>query len=107
MLGLLLNAVILIVLIKTVSNRDVDMLTAGIMAVVVSIVGGALAFGLVLALGIAGLFLAGIITAAALGFAISAFLGIDMQRSMIIGVVFMIVNIGVSIFFHVAMRPTP
>lgn len=107
MCGILINGLILIALIKVLGNREVDMLTACVLAFFASIGGYALFYGLAIGmgLGLIGLILAAALTAGGVGLAVSSLFGVEMNRSLLIGGIFMAVNIGVSIMLQVMMRP--
>jgi hypothetical protein len=103
MLGLLviaLDALVLMVLLKAVSDEEVDFRTAAIIAVVAAIGTFALAFGLGILMGIAGVILAAIIAACALGVAVSAMFGTEIKRSFVIGILFMVCHVGIVLGFQ-------
>ncbi len=103
MLGILIDAAVLMVLLKTVSDQDVDFVTAVIVAIVAAIGTTALAFGLVSMMGIAGIIVAAIAAAAGLGIAVSALFGVEIKRSFLIGAIFMVVHIGVGVGFQLML----
>ncbi|PHS18447.1 MAG: hypothetical protein COA78_02150 [Blastopirellula sp.] len=98
MLGILLNAVVLIVLVKVINeDDDLGLGTAAGLAIGTSIVSFVAmlpfaAFGLIPAI-IAGAFIGSLL----LGIAISAFLGIEIKRSFIIAGLYMVISTGIGI----------
>ena len=103
MLMILIDAVTLIVLLQVVQEESVSFLTAAIIGFVASIVTFILVLALAAALGIIGLFLGALISAAGIGVVVSAMFGVEIKRAMIIGVVFMIVHIGASLMLNAMM----
>jgi hypothetical protein len=97
MITIAIDAIVLMVLLKALNEDDAGFGRALLVALVAAIGTKALAVGLGLALGIAGIILAAIIAAAGLGIAVSALFGADIKRSCLIGAVFMIVHMGVSL----------
>ena len=104
MLGIAIDALVLIVLLKTMSDEDLDFATAFFIALVAAIGTSALAFGIGTAMGIAGIIVAAIVAAVLLGVAVSALYGVEIKRSFLIGVIFMIVHIGVGVGFQLMLR---
>lgn len=107
MCGILINAVILIALIKVVGNRETDFLTAGILAFVASVAGFGLAIGLGMVLGIVGIVLAAVLVAGGVGLAVSSLFGIELNRALAIGGLFLVANIGISIALQTMMQTAP
>jgi hypothetical protein len=100
MLGILIDAVVLIVLLKTIVDEDVGLLKACLISVVASIVTSVLASVLFAAIGIAGVALGALIGAALLGVAVSAMVGAEIKRAMAIGGIFTLVHIFVAAGFY-------
>jgi hypothetical protein len=96
-LQIAIDALVLMVLLKAISDEDLDFRAAALIAVVAAIGTTALAFGLSLALGMVGVILAAMIAAAALGVAVSALFGAEIKRSFLIGALFVIIHIGVNL----------
>ena len=103
MLGLILvllkisiDALVLIFLLKTISDEDIDFRTAFILALAAAIGTAVLAFGLANVMGFAGIIVAVVVAAALLGAAVSTFFGVEIKRSFLIAVIFMVVHIGVG-----------
>lgn len=96
MLGILIDAAVLVALIKAVNAQDVDFLTAIIIAVVASVGTGLVAVGLGALMGVAGLVLAAIVGAVVVGFAVSVFVGMEFKRACLVGAIFVAVHLGVS-----------
>ncbi|MEM7455591.1 MAG: hypothetical protein AAF456_14655 [Planctomycetota bacterium] len=103
MLMILIDAVVLMVLLKMVSDDDIEFVTALVIGFVTAIATTALAMALGSFLGIAGLILAGVIAAVGLGIAVSSFFGVEIKRAMLIGLIFMIVHIGISLGINLAL----
>jgi hypothetical protein len=105
MLGILIDAAVMMVLLKTISGEDVGFGTAILLGLGTSIVTFLLALGLGLVLGIvAGIVVAGVIGAAGLGVVVSALFGVEIKRSFLIGALFMVVHIGVGVAFELMFR---
>ncbi len=104
MLMIALDAVVLMVLLKTVQDEDVNFGTAIIVALVTAIGTSLLAMGLVLALGLAGILLAALIGGALLGVAVSALFGVEIKRAFLISGLFMVVHIVASIGLQLMFR---
>ena len=103
MLGIVIDAGVLIVLLQVGSGQDIDFPTAFFVAIGAAIGTMVLAMGLVSAMGIAGVFVAAIVAAAGLGVAVSALFGVEIKRSFLIGAIFMVVHIGVGVMFQAAL----
>lgn len=102
MLMIFLDALVLMALIKGINDDEVNLVTAMIIGVVAAVGTSVLAFALVSAMGLTGIFLAGIIAAGALGIAVSAMYGVEIKRSMMIGLIFMVFHIGSRLGLHFA-----
>ena len=105
MLGIAIDALVLMALLKAVNDEDIGFGISIVVALVASIGTKILAVGLVSVMGIAGIAVAGVIAAVLLGVAVSALFGVEIMRSFLIGFVFMVVHIGVGIGFQIMMRP--
>lgn len=101
MLGIAIDALVLIVLLQTINDEEIGFGTAVVVALIASIGTTVLAIGLAVLMGVAGIAVAAIIAAALLGVAVSALFGVEIKRSFLIGAIFMAVHIGVGIGFHV------
>jgi hypothetical protein len=99
-LQIAIDALVLMVPLKAISDEDVDFRTAALIAVVAAIGTMALAFGLSLALGMLGVILAAIVAAVGLGVAVSAMFGAEIKRSFLIAVLFVVIHVGVSLGFQ-------
>lgn len=100
LLNIVINAVILMVAIKAFTDEDVGFGSSAILGIGASIIAVLLLFGLANVIGgIPALIVASIITAALIGVAVSAMYGIEIKRSMLVGVIFMVANIAVGFFF--------
>jgi hypothetical protein len=104
MLMIALDAVVLMVLLKTVQDEDLNFGTAIIVALVTAIGTSLLAMGLAVALGLFGILLAAMIGGAVLGVAVSALFGVEIKRAFLISGLFMAIHIGASIGLHLMLR---
>jgi hypothetical protein len=104
MIGIAIDALVLMVLLKTINDDEVGFGTSIAVALVASIGTALLAFGLVMAMGIAGIAVAAILAAAIVGVAISSLFGVEIKRSFLIGAIFMVVHFGVAIGFQLMLR---
>lgn len=104
MIGIAIDALVLMVLLKTMNDDDVGFGTSILVSIVASIGTGLLAFGLGSVMGIAGVLLAAIIAAALLGVAVSALFGVEIKRSFLIGAIFMVVHIVIGVGFQLMFR---
>lgn len=102
MLMILIDAFILIALLKVINDDEIELLTAGIVALVTSIGTSALAYALASAMGVWGIVVAGVVAAAGLGIAVSSLFGVEIKRSMLIGFIFMILHIGIGVSISLA-----
>ena len=96
MLGILIDAAVLMVLIKAVNEQEVDFVTSIIIALVASIGTGLIAVGLGTLMGTVGLLLAAVVGAVVVGFAVSVFVGMEFKRACLVGAIFVAVHLGVS-----------
>ena len=94
MLQILVDAAVLIVLLKSLSGVEVDLGIAAIIALAASFGATFVAIGLMLVIGVVGIVLAAILMAVAVGIALSLFFGADLKRACLIGVIFTVVHIG-------------
>jgi len=104
MLGIIIDAAILMLLLYTINDQDIGFGISIVVALIASIGTAVLAVGLVGLMGVAGIAVAGVIAAVLLGVAVSAIFGVEIKRSFLIGVIFIVVHIGVGIGFHVMLR---
>jgi len=104
MLGIAIDALVLMVLLKTISDEDIGFGTSILVALVASIGTTVLAIGLAAMMGIAGIAVAALIAAALLGVAVSLLFGVEIKRAFLIGAIFMVVHIGVGIGFQMMFR---
>ena len=98
MLGILLNTLILMGLLKAVNDEEVEFVTALIIAVVASI-GTAVLVAAFSFMGIWGILPACALTSLGMAIAISAFFGTAMKQAMIIGFLYLVATVLVSIGF--------
>jgi len=97
MIGLLIDAVVLVFLLQIMNQEDIGFGTAVIVALVTSIGSSLLALGLILVMGTAGIFVAAAIAAVLVGLALAALFGMEVKRAMSIGALFMVAHIGVAL----------
>lgn len=83
-----LDAGLLVFLLKTLNNEDVEMSTAFMIALGTAVITGLLAFGLASVLGILGLILGDLLGAVGLAAALSALFGIEIKRACLISSLF-------------------
>jgi hypothetical protein len=105
MLMLLIDAGVLMVLLKTINDDDVGFGSALLLALVTSVGTLLLALGLVEVMGTAGVFVAAILAAVLLGIAVSALFGVEIKRSMLIGVIFIVVHVAASFGITAMFQP--
>lgn len=103
MIGVAIDAVILIVLMKTLSDAEVGIGGMILTAILTSIGTLALALALASVMGVAGVFVAALLAAVGLGLALSRFYGIDVRRAFLIGGTFMVAHIAVGIAFQMLL----
>lgn len=100
MIGIAIDAVVLIALLKIIVDEEVGFLMACVISLVAAIGTSVLAAVLASAIGIAGIVVAALIAAALLGVAVSAMFGAEIKRALAIGGIFTLVHIGVGIGFY-------
>jgi hypothetical protein len=103
MLVIAIDAVVLMVLLKTINDEDIGFGISILVALVASIGTTVLAIGLASVMGLAGIAVAALIAAALLGVAVSALFGVELKRSFLIGVIFMVVHVCVGIGLQLMM----
>lgn len=96
-LRVLIDAAVLIVLRKALSDEELEWITAAVIAFVAAVATGLLAFGLGSLLGLIGLVAAVVIVAVGLGAAVSLLFGVEIKRSLLIGAVFVVVDLVVTV----------
>lgn len=97
MLGIAIDALVLMALLKTVGDDDVGFGTSILVAIVASIGTTLLALGLVSAIGSAGLAVAAVVAAGLFGVSVWGLFGVEIKRAFVIGGIFMVVHIGVGL----------
>lgn len=105
MLLIAIDAVVLIGLLKSISDEDLPFSTAFIIALIASIGTSILAFMFVSAMGLAGVFVAVGIAAALLGLTVSAICGVEIKRSFLIGAIFVVVHVVTAVGMQMMLRP--
>jgi len=83
MIGIAIDALVLMVLLKTINDEDIGFGMSIVVAIVASIGTTILAIGLAAVMGIAGIAVAAIIAAALPGIAVSALFGVEIKRSLL------------------------
>ena len=101
MCGIILDTLILVAVLSAVEGEEVNFMSAFVIALVTSIVTGLIAFGLTLAIGIAGVFVATLIGAVGVGIGVSAVFGVEIKKAMMIGGIFAVARI--FVYFMLAM----
>ncbi len=96
MLGIVLDTLILMALLKIINDDDIDFGTVLFVALGASIGAAVLVMVLSMVIGIFGLFLGAAIAAGALGVALSALFGMEIKRAFLIGGLFMVARICVA-----------
>jgi hypothetical protein len=103
LLGILIDALVLMALLKLVNDDDIGVGTAVLVGLGASIGTAVLATFLVEWMGLAGIVVAAVIAAAILGVAVSALFGVEIKRSFLIGTIFVVVHVAVGIGFHLLL----
>ncbi len=104
MIGLAIDALVLMALIKAINDDDVSFVSAFLVALVAAIGTTVLAAGLAAVIGISGIVVAALLAGTILGVAVSALYGVEIKRSFAIAAIFMVVHIGVGIGFELMLR---
>ncbi len=99
MLVIVIEAAVLMMLLKAVSDEELGVGLAIGIALGAAIGTGLLATGLVRVMGWAGILVAASIVAVALGLAISALFGVEIKRSFGVGAAFVTIHIGIPFIF--------
>jgi len=104
MLGILLNACVLMALLKVINDEDAGFGMSALVALGTSI--GALVLGIVFVemMGSAGFIVAALLTAALLAIAVAAIFAVELKRACLISVLFMAINIGISLGFEMMFQ---
>lgn len=98
MLVLIMDAVVLIVLLKTMVDEDVGVGTACLVALGASIAAFAIAAGLAPLIGILfAVLVAASVSAAIVGVVVSAMFGVELKQACVIGVIFTVVHTAISL----------
>ena len=104
MIGLAIDAFVLMALLKAINDDDASFVGAFLLALGAAIGTALLAAGLAVVMGIAGIVVAALLAGAILGVAVSALYGVEIKRSFAIAGIFMVVHIGVGIGFELMLR---
>lgn len=96
MLMILIDAFVLMALLKLVSDEDIGFGTAVLVGLLAALGVFSLVIALGMLLGLVGVLLAVVLGAAGLGVAISAMFGIEIKRSIAIGVIFLVLHVAIS-----------
>ncbi len=104
MLIIAIDALVLIVLLKVVSDDDLGFGKACLISLIAAIGTSLLANVLWAAIGIAGLMLAATIAAAILGAALSWLVGAEIKRAVMMAVIFMFVHLGMAIGVNLMLQ---
>lgn len=104
MCGIILNAVLLIGLVKALDGEDVDMLTAVLLGFGTSVISSLIVVGLVAVLGVPGAYLGIVASTGLLGVALSALFGTEIKRAMLISVCYLVAQIVVSVVLSLMFK---
>ncbi len=104
MLQLLLDSVVLIALLKSFNDEEMGLLKACLTSLFFSILTGVLAILFVVAIGPIGLFVGLALSAGLIGLVISWMFGIDVQRSILIGVIFIAAHFAIGMALNALFR---
>jgi len=96
MLQLLLDAVVLISLLKMFNDDEMGLLSACFTAFLFAVLTAVLSLIGVAVMGLAGLFVGLAISAGLIGLIVSAMFGIDVRRSILIAGIFIVCHVGVG-----------
>ena len=102
MCGIIIDTLVLIAVLSAMEGEEVDFMSAFIIALVTSIVTGVIGIGLVMAIGIAGVFIASLIGAIGVGIGVSAMFGVEIKKAILIGVIFAVARIVVYLILSLA-----
>ncbi len=104
MLLLFIDAAVLMGLIKSISDDDVNLGTALLLALGAALGVNALTYVLAPSMGIWGLLIAANVVGLLLGIAISALFGSEIKRSFFVGGIFVLVHIAAAVCLTLMMR---
>lgn len=104
MIGIIIDALVLMTLLKTLNDEDIGLGTSILVALAASVGTTVLAVALASMMGIAGIAVAAVVAAILLGVAVSALFGVEIKRSFLIGIIFMVVHIGIGVGFQLLLR---
>lgn len=99
MIGIAIDAAVLIALIKSISDDDVSWGFPILISVVASIGVSVLAMWMIPMMGLWGLIIAANIVGLLVGVAVSALYGTEIKRSVTVGGIFVIVHLSVAFLF--------
>ena len=104
MIGIAIDAAVLIFLLQAINKDEIGFGTAFVVALVASVGTLLLVIGFASFMGAAGLFVGAVVAAALLGIAVSALFGVEIKRSFLIAGIFMVVHIGVGLVFQALLH---
>jgi hypothetical protein len=104
MVAILIDAAVLISLLKLITDDDVSFLLAFIIALCAALGVSFLAMALIPVMGFAGLIVAANVGGLLLGIVISALFGTEIKRSFFVGGIFVLVHIVVAICLSLLMH---
>jgi hypothetical protein len=99
MIGIAIDAAVLILLIKSISDDDVSWGFPVLISIVAAIAVSVLAMWLVPMMGLLGLIIAANIVGLLVGLAVSALYGTEIKRSFMVGGIFVLVHLSVAFLF--------
>ena len=102
--GVVINAVLLIGLMKAMDGEDADMFTAVLVAFGSSIINAILAYGFGSAMGPPGAFLGVFVGTGVLGVILSAVFGTEIKRAMLISACYFVAQIVIAVVLTLMFR---
>ncbi|MDA7978142.1 MAG: hypothetical protein MPJ50_05155 [Pirellulales bacterium] len=104
MIGLILDALVLMVLLKVFNDDEGSFWVTLLLALGASVVAYVLALTLVSVIGIGAILVAGVATGVLLSVCISAVYGVEIKRSFLIAGIFVVVHIGIGMAFSAMLN---
>lgn len=103
MIGMLLDAMILMGLIKVINNDEIELTSGILFSIGTSVVTFIVMLGLIAAFGLAGIFIALILIPIGMTAAISFFFAVELKRAALIAVLFVVIHMAIEIGFRYLM----
>ncbi len=105
MIGVVINAVILIALLKALSDAEVSFLGAVLVSLGTSLAGFVLSLVLSPSIGVAGAFVALGVVATGLAVVLSAAYGIDLRRAGLIALLYFVAQVILAVVLTALLKP--